>query len=93
MEFDNMISSLNDSELSQLQKALSDKLSRRVKIYGDEALGQMLGCTEQTVGKYRRAGWFPAYRIGRKNFYYLDEVEAALKLRKHDRFGELRGKK
>lgn len=84
---------INAATAPKQEQPEAGKAPTRRKIFGDRALAEALGCTLQTVGRYRREGWFNGYRIGRKYFYYLEEVEAALKLKQPTRFGELRGRR
>ena len=51
-----------------------------VRLYGDRAASNYLGCTPLTVQNLRKRGAIPFYRYGRKVYFLSSELDQALKV-------------
>ena len=51
-----------------------------IRLYGDKAAAQYLGCSIMTVQALRRSGAISFYRTGRKVFYISTELDESLKV-------------
>jgi excisionase family DNA binding protein len=51
-----------------------------IRLFGDKAAAQYLGCSIMTVQTLRRSGAISFYRTGRKVFYISSELDESLKV-------------
>jgi len=51
-----------------------------IRLYGDKAAAQYLGCAKLTVQNLRKSGVLPFYRLGRKVYFISSELDATLKV-------------
>jgi len=63
-----------------------------IRLYGDKAAANHIGCTAQAIGKLRKAEKINYYTTGTRYYYYAHELDQDLRGGKH-RFGELRGRR
>lgn len=99
---------LSPVPIDELVIRLADELERRAaiisapppdspppepkRLYGDKAAADHIGCTDQAVGKLRKADKIRFYTLGTRYYYYAHELDEDLRGGNH-RFGELRGKR
>ena len=52
---------------------------RSTDLVSSKSLSKLLDLTEQTLSNYAKHGYFKKYRLDRKIFYSISEVEEAIK--------------